>query len=317
MKTKLISNAMFATFTAVLFLLSSCDKDDDTQTIAGFISGESAFSTLNTAIIKGGVSAKLNGTDQLTFFAPNNDAFSAAGITSAVLDGLSSSDVSKILYYHILPSKILAADVPAGPNKKVLTYNGDSVFVTRNTNGVFINGIAVSQADFLVSNGVVHKFSTGVLMPPAGNLMAAVAAAGLDSLSKAINYATTGPGGDPTTPTVLSSLLLTIFAPTNAAFTSLLADLGLNDITQIPMATLIATLQFHVVEGRVFSSDLTNNGNLTMVSGGKTVITLPSTPSTQPTISGIGNGTNTAKMVKLNLVATNGVIHLIDKILIP
>jgi len=317
MKTRIYSTAVFLAFTAALFLLSSCDKDDDdTPSIAGLISNQSGFTTLNTAIIKGGLSAKLNGTEQLTFFAPNNDAFAAAGITSTVLDGLSSSDVSKILYYHIIPSKILAADVPAGPNAKVLTYNGDSVFVTKNTNGIFINGIMVAEADMLVNNGVVHKFNAGVLMPPVGNLLQAAAAAGLDSLVKAVNYATTGAGGDPAIATTLSSSLLTIFAPNNAAFSSLLADLGLTDITQIPMPTLIATLKFHAVEGRVFSSDLTNR-NLTMISGGTTVINIPSTPSTPPTISGLGNGTNSAKIVKLNIVANNGVIHLIDKILIP
>jgi uncharacterized surface protein with fasciclin (FAS1) repeats len=317
MKTRIFSSAIFVPFAVLLFLITSCDKDDDdVQTVAGLISDQSGFTTLNTAIIKGGLTSKLNGTEQLTFFAPNNDAFAAAGITTTVLDGLSSSDVSKILYYHILPSKILAADVPAGPNARVLTYNGDSVYVTRNANGVFVNGIRVDEADMLVSNGVVHKLSTGVLMPPAGNLLATATAAGLDSMVKAINYVSTGPGGDPTTPATLADTLLTIFAPTNAAFTSLLTDLGLKDISQIPMATLLATLKHHAIQGRYFSSDLTNT-TLTMVSGGKTVINIPATPSTAPTISGFGNGTNTAKIIKLNIIATNGVIHLIDKVIIP
>jgi uncharacterized surface protein with fasciclin (FAS1) repeats len=133
---------------------------------------------------------------------------------------------------------------------------------------------------------------------------------------KALNFASAAPGGDPTIATVIANDLLTVFAPSNAAFTALLADLALTDIAQIPIATLIATLKFHAIQGRTFSSDLVN-GNLTMVSGGLTTITLPSGASTVATISGFGNGTNTAKITKVNIVARNGVIHVIDKILIP
>jgi len=133
---------------------------------------------------------------------------------------------------------------------------------------------------------------------------------------KALNFAVTGAGGDPSIATSISNDLLTVFAPSNAAFTALLADLALTDITQIDMATLIATLKFHAYQGRMFSSDLTN-GNLTMVSGGITTITLPSGSSTFATISGFGNGTNTAKITKPNINARNGVIHVIDKVIIP
>jgi uncharacterized surface protein with fasciclin (FAS1) repeats len=280
------------------------------------VSGRSSLTTLNTAVIKGGLAAKLNGTEQLTMLAPSNDAFAAAGITSVVLESLSSNDVANILYYHVIPSKILAADMPSGPNAKVLTYNGDSVFVTKNSNGVFVNGVKVSESDILANNGVVHTLGTGVLIPAPGNILATATANGLDSMVKALNFAATGAGGDPSIATSVANDLLTVFAPTNAAFTALLAELALTDITQIPIATLIATLKFHAIQGRTFSSDLTN-GNLTMVSGGITTITLPTGTSTVTTISGVGNGTNTANITKFNIVSRNGVIHVIDKILIP
>ena len=301
----------------LLIILSSCNKDDEEiPTISGLISDRSSLTTLNTAIIKGGLVAKLNGTEQLTLLAPTNDAFSAAEITTSVLDGLPSNDVANILYYHVIPGKILAADMPAGPNAKVLTYNGDSVFVTKNSNGVFVNGVKVSEADILASNGIVHTLSTGVLKPAPGNILATATANGLDSMVKALNHAATGVGGDPSLATSISNDLLTVFAPSNASFTALLADLALTDITQIDMPTLITTLKFHAVQGRIFSSDLTN-GNITMVSGGLTTITLPPGTSSVVTISGFGNGTNTAKITKSNFIARNGVIHIIDKILIP
>lgn len=317
MKNRVYSYAIPTLIVTFLFVLSSCNKDDDDiPTISGLASNRSALTTLNTAVIKGGLASKLNGTEQLTLLAPTNDAFTAAGITSAVLESLSSNDVANILYYHVIPSKILAADMPAGPNAKVLTFNGDSVFVTKNSNGVFVNGLKVAEADIIASNGVVHTLGTGVLMPAPGNILATAAANGLDSMVKALNVAATGAGGDPSIATSIANDLLTVFVPSNAAFTALLADLALTDITQIPIATLIATLKFHAIEKRMFSSDLTN-GNLTMASGGITTITLPSGTSTVTTISGFGNGTNTAKITKVNIVGRNGVIHVIDKILIP
>ncbi len=317
MKNRIYYYAIPTIIAAFLVILSSCNKDDDEiPTISGLVSDRSSFSTLNTAVIKGGLVAKLNGTEQLTMLAPTNDAFAAAGITTAVLESLSSNDVANILYYHVIPGKVLAADMPAGPNAKVLTFNGDSVFVTKNTNGVFVNGIKVSEADVLASNGVVHTLSTGVLRPAPGNILATATANGLDSMVKALNFAATGAGGDPSIATSIANDLLTVFVPSNAAFTALLADLALTDIAQIPIATLIATLKFHAIEKRIFSSDLTN-GNRTMASGGITTITRPSGTSTVTTISGFGNGTNTAKITKVNIVARNGVIHVIDKILIP
>jgi uncharacterized surface protein with fasciclin (FAS1) repeats len=317
MKKRIFAYAIPTVIAAFLVIMSSCNKDDDDiPTISGLVSDRSSFTTLNAAVIKGGLVAKLNGTEQLTLLAPTNDAFAAAEITSAVLESLPSNDVANILYYHVIPSKILAADMPAGPNAKVLTFNGDSVFVTKNTNGVFVNGVKVAEADIVASNGVVHTLGTGVLKPAPGNILATAAANGLDSMVKALNFAATGAGGDPTIATSIANDLLTVFVPSNAAFTALLTDLALTDITQIPIATLIATLKFHAVQGRAFSSDLTN-GNLTMVSGGITTITLPSGTSTVATISGFGNGTNTAKIVKTNTIARNGVIHVIDKILIP
>jgi uncharacterized surface protein with fasciclin (FAS1) repeats len=317
MKNRIYFYVIPTIITAFLVILSSCNKDEEeTPTIAALIADRPALGTLNTAVIKGGLVAKLNGEEQLTLLAPNNEAFAAAEITPAVLESLSSNDVANILYYHVIPGKVLAADMPAGPNAKVLTFNGDSVFVTKNTNGVFVNGVKVSEADIPASNGVVHTLSTGVLKPAPGNILVTAGVNGLDSLAKALNVVSTAAGGDPSLATSIANDLLTVFAPSNAAFTALLTGLSLTDITQIPIATLIATLKFHVVQGRVFSSDLTN-GNLTMLSGGLSTITLPSGASTAPTISGLGNGTNTATITKTNLIARNGVIHVIDKVLRP
>lgn len=313
-----LKNASFILFSlTVVTILTSCKKEKDTTpTIASLVTSTSEFSILTSAVGKAGLAATLSGPGPFTVFAPNNDAFAAAGLSASAVSGLSASSAEKILLYHTISGKIVSTDVPAGPNAKVITAGGDSVFVTRNANGVFINGIKVSQADIPVSNGVVHKLTTGVLLPPAGNIVNTAVLSGLDSLVKAVTFAANAPGGDPTLPSTLVTAKLTVFAPTNAAFTALLGALNLKDIQQIPVATLLAVLRYHVVAGRNFSSDL-SNGNLTMLAGGAATINLTNGTTGGPTITGSGNGGNKSNIVIANVMCTNGVVHVIDRVLLP
>jgi uncharacterized surface protein with fasciclin (FAS1) repeats len=300
-------------------VFTSCDKDDDEppvdNTITGVVVAGADFSTLEAAVLKANLQGTLSGAGPFTVFAPDNAAFTASGITSAVLNTLTPAQVSNILLYHTLGARVAAADVPAGPNAKVTTASGDSVFVTKNASGVFINGIQVTQADISASNGVIHRIGR-VLTPPAGNIVETATAAGLDSLVKAVLRATNGPGGDPSLAGTLSSATLTVFAPTNAAFTQLLGALSLSKIDDIPMATLLAVLRYHVRGGRAFSSDLAN-GNLAMLAGGNTTINLTNGTGGGPTITGNGNAGNRSNITATNIVCRNGVVHLIDRVLIP
>jgi len=310
---------------AVLLLISipvflfSCDKDDDdvpaTNSITDVVVSGANFTTLETAVLKANLQATLSGAGPFTVFAPDDAAFAASGITPAVINTLTSTQVQNILLYHTIGAKIKAADVPAGPNAKVVTAGGDSVFVTRNASGVFVNGVKVTTADVAADNGVIHVIGK-VLMPPVGNTVETAVASGLDSLVKAVTLATTAPGGDPNLANALGSAKLTVFAPTNAAFTQLLGALGLTRIDDIPVATLLAVLRYHVVDGRAFSSDL-SNGNLAMLASGNTTVNLSNGTDSGPTITGNGNGGNKSNITATNIVTRNGVVHLIDRVLIP
>ena len=321
MKQTLFKSILFAAITGSVISLSSCNKDDDpvvvTNTITDVVSTNASFSVLKEAVVKANLATTLSGTGPFTVFAPDNTAFAAAGITSATVTTLSSTVLSDLLLYHTLPSKIPAASVPAGPNAKVVTVGGDSVFVTRNASGVYVNGIKVVTADVAADNGVIHVLAKA-LNKPSGNIVATAQAAGsgLDSLVKAIVRANNAPGGDPNLISTLSNATLTVFAPSNAAFTQLLGALTLTDINQIPVATLLAVLRYHVVGGRAFSSDLAN-GNLAMLAGGNTTINLTNGVGGGPTIKGTNNGANFSNIVGTNLMCRNGVVHVIDRVLLP
>lgn len=300
---------------------TGCENDDDAPgmngTVTEVVVNTDNFSTLESAVVRANLATTLDGAGPFTVFAPDNAAFTASGVTTATLNSLTADQVKTILLYHTLPGRIAAADVPAGPNAKVLTASGDSVFVTRNATGVYINGVKVAQADIAASNGIIHRIEK-VLMPPAGNTVvtAQVPGSGLDSLVKAVTVASTAPGGDPTIATALQNNMLTVFAPNNAAFTQLLSALSLNNISNIPIATLTAVLRYHLVSGRAFSSDLAN-GNLTMAAGGNTTVNLSNGTNGGPTITGNGNAGVKANIVATNIVTRNGVVHVIDRVLLP
>lgn len=316
---KLFPQPVMLLLISIPVFLFSCEKDDDdvsaSNSITDVVVSGANFTTLETAVLKANLQATLNGSGPFTVFAPDDAAFAASGITPAVLNTLTSTQVESILLYHTIGAEIKATDVPAGPNAKVVTASGDSIFVTKNASGVYINGIKVAAADVAADNGVIHVIGR-VLMPPVGNIVETAVASGLDSLVKAVTIATTAPGGDPNLANTLGSAKLTVFAPTNAAFTQLLGALGLTKIDDIPVATLLAVLRYHVVGGRAFSSDL-SNGSLSMLASGNTTVNLTNGTDSGPTITGNGNGGNKANITATNIVTRNGVVHLIDRVLIP
>jgi uncharacterized surface protein with fasciclin (FAS1) repeats len=284
-------------------LFTACKDDDEpaaTNTITDIVSTNASFSNLKDGVVKAGLATTLAG-GTFTVFAPNNTFLSAATVANtnaAALDNI-------IKYHAISGAKLLAADIRTGVNTSVTTANGDSVFVTKDSRGVFVNGFQVTTADINADNGVIHAIG-GLLLPPTGTLSATVVAnPNLDSLEKAVLRVS----GLTTT---LDNNTLTLFAPTNAAFTALLSALRLTDINQIPIATLTSVLGYHVVVGRKFSSDLTA-GSQPMFASGSTTIALPASGAT---ILGNGNGGTPSNITAVNIMARRAVIHIIDRVLL-
>jgi uncharacterized surface protein with fasciclin (FAS1) repeats len=215
-----------------------------------------------------------------------------------------------ILLYHTLTSEILAANVPAGPDAKVTTAGGDSIFVTNNANGVFVNGVQVITPNIMASNGVIHTIGR-VLIPSFGNnlVQAVEADTSLSFLVAAVVRASTG---STNVAAVLSTGgIFTVFAPTNNAFRAA----GFADTSAInaaSTATLTSILTYHVIAGRVFSSDLAQGEQPTTVNGEMVTISL----NGGATVKGNSN-TSASNIIATNIMATNGVIHKIDQVLLP
>ncbi|MGX9249104.1 fasciclin domain-containing protein [Sphingobacterium multivorum] len=307
-------SGMAAALMVCSIMTVSCSKDDDKQmetsgNISAMVSMNKDYSILATAVTKAGLSETLSSTGPFTVFAPNNEAFESSGITMADINNMSAETLKSVLLYHTLTSKIVASNVPAGPNAEVKTANGANVYVTKNANGVFLNGWAVNSADMMATNGVIHGISH-VLMPPTKNIVEfATSNSNLSFLVAAVLRASQGT-------TNVAQLLsgsgsYTVFAPTNQAF----INAGFTTIASINQAdpsVLTKILTYHVLSNRAFSSDLSDGQMLSTLNGEKITVKL----SGKAMLKGKSN-TSESTITGLNMLATNGVVHVIDQVLLP
>lgn len=299
---------------ALPFLLLSCSKDDDNETPAAktvteVVVDNPSFSILEAAVVRANLGGALSTTQNITVFAPDNDAFAASGITEATVNSLPVETLTAVLQYHVLETRVPAASVPAGPNAEVNTLSDETLFATRNNAGVFINGTQVKSADVEASNGIIHVVSR-VLMPPMGNIVE-MAAANPDMTYLVAAVTRADASGTSVSGALSAAGPLTVFAPTNQAF----IDAGfatVGDIQAADPTTLRDILLHHVIAARVFSSDLTEGATPTTAGGGQVTITLAGGAKVQ----GASNDDPSA-ITAADIVADNGVIHVIDQVLLP
>ncbi len=302
-------------FTLVATVLFSSCKDDKKEitpdkNIVDIVVGNNNFSLLKAALVQAGLTDLLSGNGPFTVFAPNNEAFISAGLdTEAKIKALPVETLKKILTYHVVTQKIAASSIAMANNTPVKTAANLDVFVTKNSAGVFVNGASVVQADIMASNGVIHVINT-VLMPPAGNIVEV--AQGNPNFSFLVAAVLRASQGSTNVAQVLSGAgPLTVFAPTNQAF----MNAGFANKAAIEAAdpaTLTSILTYHVIAARVFSSDLTEGLKPATVNGATVNITLTGGAKVK------GNKNTTAATISAaNMVTTNGVIHVIDQVLLP
>ena len=344
---------------ALAFTLAACGDDgnddaaDTTETTADDMADEPGtivdvavaagdFNTLVAAVQAAGLVDALSGEDELTVFAPTDDAFAAAldalGITAD--DLLADTDtLTEILTYHVVAGEVMAADVVELDGQSVETLNGATVDITVDGDTVMVNDATVVAADVDASNGVIHVIDS-VLLPPAGDEMTedemteegmaedemaeegmsddemaeesmegdtivdvAVAADDFNTLVAAVEAAG-----------LVEALSgedeLTVFAPTDEAFAAALEALGLTaEELLADTETLTSILTYHVVAGEVLAADVVElDGESVETLNGATV---------DITVDGDTVMVNDATVVTVDVDASNGVIHVIDTVLLP
>lgn len=312
-------NLMILAVLAVsLLLIVGCSDDDNNPVTASTpnpaldivetAAAAGNFTTLLAAAEAAGLVGALKGDGPLTVFAPTDDAFAALpeGTVDALLQDPEA--LAAILTYHVVAGEVRAAQVVNLSNAE--TLNGASVTITVTGDGqVMIDNATVIATDIEASNGIIHAIDA-VIIPGADQvsgkrsnegripIYALANKAGLKTLATAIRAA-----GLQRTLTVEGPF--TVFAPTDEAFATLPAA-ALDALLQDP-AALTNILLYHVVSGVVKAEDVVNLTEATMLNG--------------QTVSIAVNGDmvmiNDANVIATDIMAKNGVVHLIDAVLIP
>ena len=309
LNVKFFKNSFYLLTLALLSVsIVSCDDDEmptpepEPQNIVDIVVGDDdRFSTLEAALTQAGLVATLQGNGPFTVFAPTNEAFEAAGID---LDNISDEALSQVLLYHVLGARVAVGDLMEGRTYVTTAATNDdgdqlSLLVAKDGSSVTLNGdTQVTTADVEATNGVIHIIDQ-VLMPPTVVDLALDNEATFSELTGALQAA------DGDLVTVLSGDgPFTVFAPTNAAFEAAAAvTAGLST------AQLAEVLTYHVVAGNIRSEDLTATSVATV--NGEEITIDPS----GPTITDARG--NVVSIVLTDVQGTNGVVHVIDAVLLP
>ncbi|MBK6962806.1 MAG: fasciclin domain-containing protein [Bacteroidales bacterium] len=309
MKTNFLKFRFAIIAIAAVTLFSSCSKDEDEdqmdpKNIVEVASSNADFSILVQALDKAGLVSTLEGAGPFTVFAPTNEAFNAlfAQLGVSGINDLSAETLKPILLNHVISGNVKSSDIATGYaetfNNTAPGENKVKIFINKGSS-VMVDGSKVVTVDVLASNGVIHAIDKVILPasvvshainnPDFSILVQAVVKAGLvEALS--------APGP------------FTVFAPTNDAFNALFAVLGVSGIENLTEEQLTPILLYHVVSGNILASQV-STGMVPTLKAGSNIDVVANTMGVKL------NGN--ANVVATDVQGSNGVIHVIDAVLLP
>ena len=283
-------------------MVGSIIVNSASNSIYDIVSNSTDHTTLKTAIDACALDVVLSDPGSLTLFAPTDAAFNAlpAGMLAALLNDIPL--LTDILKHHAVGASVMSGALTNG--QVVTTLFGADVTVTINANGVFIDNAQVTVADILADNGVVHVIDA-VLVP--STITLPIPNTIYDIVSNSTDHTTLKTAIDACALDVVLSDpgSLTLFAPTDAAFNALPAGMLAALLNDIPLLTDI--LKHHAVGASVMSGALTNGQVVTTLFGADVTVT----------INANGVFIDNAQVTVADIEADNGVVHVIDAVLLP
>lgn len=324
MKKFVLKTIALLAFVSVGF--TSCSDDDETgrvgtKSIAQIAIDNASFSTLVQALERAGLVDVLNNPGSYTVFAPTNEAFDNF-LNGASIDDVPVDVLTQVLLNHVVVGTVQSSQLSTGYINTLATFGGTAdgnnlnMYVAVTNNQVKLNGVSdVTLPNIIASNGIVHAVNAVIGLPTVVTFATAdptfsTLVAALTELTPATDFAgilsrTEGGNTDGINPA------FTVFAPTNDAFAALPA------VPDEPVLTQV--LLHHVIAGaNVLSSALTPNGDTTptMLNGSSITITLPGTGGNIANVTD-GGGNTGAGIIAVDVQAANGVIHVLNKVLLP
>ncbi len=327
--------ALFAIFAVLVVMVVPSFAQDgdgmDEPSIAGIVADSAnsdmpEFTVLLAAVDAAGLVDALDQTGPYTVFAPTDEAFAAAlealGLTAEEL--LADTELlTSVLLYHVVPGTFYAEDVVELDGISVGTaFGGATIDISISDDGVFVDNAQVIQTDIEASNGVIHVIDSVILPSDDEGVIPDMMESSEQSIAEIVIAST-----EAETPefTVLLAAVLeagyadalttggpfTVFAPTDEAFAALLAELEISAEDLLADTELLsAVLSYHVVPFPYFAEEV-------VAFDGAYLGTLLDGYALNVSVTEEGAFVNDSQIISTDIVANNGVIHVIDTVLVP
>ncbi|MBL1216749.1 MAG: fasciclin domain-containing protein [Planctomycetes bacterium] len=285
---------------ALLSATTAMTGETERPSIVDTAISSGSFTTLVAALQAANLVDALEGDGPFTVFAPTDDAFAAlpAGTVEMLLKPENRDKLAAILTYHVVGDRLESTDVTRAGG--AVTLNGQRVNFNQHKGSVMVSGATVTTADLDCSNGVIHVIDRVIL--PTDHTIADVAGkAGtfktLLAAAKAAGLVDALTGDSP----------LTVFAPTDEAFAKLPKGTVETLLKPENKHQLAAILKYHIVSGRVYAADAVAAKSPMTLQGSEVMIAIK---DGRLTVDG-------ASIIASDLSASNGVVHVIDRVILP
>lgn len=262
--------------------------------------GAGSFKTLVAAVKAAGLVDTLKSKGPFTVFAPTDEAFAKLpkGTVESLLKPENKGKLQAILTYHVVAGKVMAADVVKLSG--AVTVQGQQVDIAVKDGKVTVDSATVLKTDIGCSNGVIHVIDSVILPADKDIVETAVSNGSFKTLVAAVQAAGL-------VETLKSEGPFTVFAPTDEAFAKLPEGTVANLLKPENKEKLIAILTYHVVPGKVLASDVVKLNSAKTVNGKSALVK----------VADGGVMIDGANVVATDIETSNGVIHVIDSVILP
>lgn len=278
----------------------SMEQYAPTKDIVATAVGAGSFNTLAAALKAAGLVETLQGAGPFTVFAPTDEAFAKlpAGTVENLLKPENKATLIAVLTYHVVPGNVMAKDVVTLSH--ATTVNGQRVDIRTKDGKVMIDNATVAKTDIACTNGVIHVIDS-VILPVSNDIVATASEAGsfgtLLAAAKAAGLVETLQSEGP----------FTVFAPTDEAFAKLPKGTVEDLLKPENKAKLASILTYHVLPGRVYADQVGTTKAAPTVNGQMVNFSV---------YGGVAK-INGATITATDLETSNGVIHVIDTVILP
>ncbi|MEM9065616.1 MAG: fasciclin domain-containing protein [Planctomycetota bacterium] len=271
-----------------------------TQNIVQAAASNDQFSTLVAAVSAADLVGVLSGPGPFTVFAPNNEAFSALGndTIQSLLEPEAKDTLTSVLTYHVVAGELDFAAI--GGSTFLTTVQGQRLEIGVSDGALTVDGAKVIGRDLRTTNGIIHVIDT-VMMPVTDNLAEVATGAGV------FNTLVAAADAAGLVPALVGEGEYTVLAPTDDAFAKL-GDEAIADLLKPENKTKLGNiLKYHIIPGKRYADELFQARRFATILG--------------PTVDFSGRGrnrqVNDARITSADIEASNGVIHVIDSVILP